>query len=67
MTLVLHMVDSAATSEKDSRVLNAEKLADEMREELPQMFDLNYEPKWDLYDEKVCFLGLHRSSYPQCV
>ena len=32
----------------------AEILADELREELPQLFDLSYSPKWDLYEEKVC-------------
>lgn len=37
-------------------MVRAEKLAEEMRKELPQLFDLNYEPKWYLYDEKVRFV-----------
>jgi len=34
----------------------AEVLANELREELPQLFDINYTPKWDLYEEKVEFM-----------
>lgn len=42
--------------ERDPRRERAERLADEMRKELPQLFDLTYEPKWGLYAEKVRFI-----------
>lgn len=42
-------MDAAAKSK-------SEILADELRDELPQLFDLSYTPKWELYSDNVEFV-----------
>uniref|UniRef100_A0A7S4U6Q7 Uncharacterized protein n=1 Tax=Guillardia theta TaxID=55529 RepID=A0A7S4U6Q7_GUITH len=42
-------------SSGDVSYTRANQLAKELEEELPSLFDLSYEPKWDLYDKKVAF------------
>ena len=32
---------------------NAEKLVAELKDELPQLFDMSYTPKWGLYSDTV--------------
>jgi len=39
----------------DAGESNAQILAGELKSDLAQMFDLSYEPKWDLYAEDVLF------------
>jgi hypothetical protein len=47
---------AAAQSESKSESRSkAEVLAEELKTDLKQMFDLAYEPKWDLYAEDVLF------------
>ncbi|EKX40646.1 hypothetical protein GUITHDRAFT_113180 [Guillardia theta CCMP2712] len=42
-------------SSGDVSYTRANQLAKELEEELPSLFDLSYEPKWDLYDKKVSY------------
>lgn len=43
-----------ASGQKDTKS-KAEVLADELKTDLTQMFDLSYEPKWDLYADGDAF------------
>jgi hypothetical protein len=38
---------------QDPRIVRAEKLVTALKDDLPQLFDLSYTPRWDLYDPQV--------------
>jgi hypothetical protein len=38
---------------QDPGIAQAEKLVTALRDDLPQLFELSYTPRWDLYDSKV--------------
>jgi hypothetical protein len=38
---------------QDPRILRAENLVTALKDDLPQLFDLSYTPRWDLYDPQV--------------